>query len=140
MHVPRLRAALERLHPDEVALFGGFEVGAALVGVTSLLHRIDALERGEGAERALVLDTLAKRGLDRRERARLRRLLELAKRASTPFPASVDPGATRKQAALVALSRWFDDWTTTARACVIRKDWLIRMGLIQRRRARATAR
>ena len=137
-HVPRLRAALERLHPDEVAVFSGFELGAALIGLTSLLQRLDALERGEASERCLALESLARRGLDRRERARLRRLLELAKRAGTPPRASSDLGATRKQEALLALSRWFDDWTTTARACVIRKDWLMRMGLLRRRRARAT--
>ncbi len=116
-HVPRLRAALERLHPDEVAVFSGFELGAALIGLTSLLQRLDALERGEASERCLALESLARRGLDRRERARLRRLLELAKRAGTP-PRSLerpwrDPEAGGT-ARVVSLVRRLDD----DRACV----------------------
>jgi hypothetical protein len=132
--VTRFRAALERLHPVEISLLDGFESiaeGTALVSVASFLDRVDVLERSELG--GPILETLARRGLDRRERARLRRLLDVAKRAGAPRGASNHSAALQKEDALLALSRWFDDWCATARALVTRKDWLIRLGLTQRR-------
>lgn len=38
---------------------------------------------------------------------------------------------------LVALREWFEEWSEIARACVSRRDSLIRMGLA-RRRSRST--
>lgn len=34
---------------------------------------------------------------------------------------------------LVALREWFEEWSEIARACVSRRDYLIRMGLASRR-------
>jgi hypothetical protein len=131
-HVPRLRAALERLHPAEVKLFEGVdgsESGSALLGVGSLLERLVAVERAD--RRAAVLRTLAQRGLDRAERQRLGVLLAMARRALAPAKAA---GEDDDEAAdMIALHRWFSDWSATAKALLKRKDWLIWMGLAERR-------
>jgi hypothetical protein len=44
---------------------------------------------------------------------------------TSPAPAS-DPR--------IALHRWYADWSTAAKTFVGRRDWLIRMGLLRRRR------
>jgi hypothetical protein len=132
----RLRTAVERLHPEVVALFperapAGAEV---ILVVETLLARLERL--ATEPEGAGVLETLARRGLDAELRRRLAVLLRDAKHAEPPHVAWRDgtEGTDAPDAALVALYRWYDDWTGTARAMVGRKDWLIRMGLLDRRR------
>lgn len=107
------------------------------MGVLTFLDRLDELEKS--AERKstrkddhAALATLAKRGFDAKERKRLRDLVNLVQ--SSPELADEAEGAEEeKQAALVQLRAWFDDWTSTARSVVGRRDHLIRLGLAKRR-------
>jgi hypothetical protein len=131
----RLRTAMERLHPDVVVLFpdrlpGGAEV---ILVVDTLLERLAKLEtEPEGAR---VLETLARRGLDKGRREQLAMLVCDAKRAEPPLmPSRGEIERVREPDSLVALHRWYDDWAGTARAMIGRRDWLIRMGLLDRRR------
>ncbi len=140
----RVRAALGRLHPEQHAfVFNQLEPvhgKGAVVTVTVLLDRLDALESSpeRAATRAAdqaALDTLTKRGIDPAERARLRSLTELG--LSSPDEAASLPDPTisvEQEKAMEALAAWFGDWSNTARAIIQRRDHLIRLGLLKRRR------
>lgn len=145
-HVGRLRAAVERLHPEALWLFASFDAGtssSALLGVARLLEQLQALEAD--ASNAAVLETLARRGFDPRERERLESLVRTAQRAGEPS-SPAEPGsptvhdsprgecAASTDEAILALYQWLSDWSTTARAVVRRRDWLIRLGVSRRRR------
>jgi hypothetical protein len=103
-----------------------------------LLERLDALERAperattRDADRA-ALATLAARGIDAQERARLAELVATAKsvRLDTPKP---DDSAERRDHALLELTRWYADWADTARAVVKRRDLRLALGFGKRRR------
>jgi hypothetical protein len=142
-HLPRLRAALERLHPEALALFAGLDErqdeidGRAVLVMATLLERLRALEAKGGA--CEVMETLARRGVDGAERRRLGDLVVAAQRAEAPSVGAVRlrsgcGDAMRAGAEIVALHRWLYDWSTTARAFVGRKDWLMRLGVMRRRR------
>lgn len=139
------RAALRRLHPAQATFvmtgLAPATGAAAVLGVKTFLDRLDALasSSGRAATRKddhAALATLAKRGITRDERTRLRTLVEQAQ-AFTPVTTS-DPKAEARQekaylASLVALRAWYEDWSDTARAVIKRRDHLIRLGLAQRK-------
>jgi hypothetical protein len=136
----RCQAALSRLHPEqEQFVFTNLRAtpGAACVLVVeTLLDRCDALERAP--ERACTreadhaaLATLAARGLTVEERARVRGLVDAAKRGSVPEAHETETGATPEIAQLHA---WLVDWAETARTVIARRDHLIRLGLAKKRR------
>lgn len=131
-HFPRLRAALERLHPEQLTLFAGIETpsdpASALLGLALFLRRLDALDAA-GSE---AVHTLNRRGVDRPERDRLAALVATA--SAAPKPASGGAVRDRREAELVQLWRWWSDWSATARVLVGRKDWLCTLGLHARRR------
>jgi len=131
-HFPRLRAALERLHPEELALFAGIETpsdsASALLGLALFLQRLNSLEAA-GSE---AVHTLHRRGVGRPERERLAALVATA--SAAPKPASDGPLRDHREAELVQLWRWWSDWSATARVLVGRKDWLCTLGLHARRR------
>jgi hypothetical protein len=133
-HLPRLRAALEHLHPEALGMLAELECtepAGAVLSVATLLKRLDALESEQGS--SSVLDTLARRGVDLRERQRLLTLVQTAQHArGTPRGPSNSPTLTDEP--LLALHHWFADWSSTARTFVTRRDWLIRLGLSRRRR------
>lgn len=136
-HVGRLHAALERLYPEALWIFASFDAstsGDTLLGVAQLLERLRTLEKEP--EQASVLETLARRGFDSQERSRLEGLLARARRAAEPSGAEhlALPGEDAQDEAMLALQRWLNDWSTTARAVLRRKDWLIRLGVTRRRR------
>lgn len=137
-----VRASLGRLHPAQAKIvLDGLapSVGpAAIVGVKLLLDRIDELAKsGQPGDRAAV-HTLAKRGIDEGERKRLRALVEVAEKGTAQ---SVPTDAAKAQAAkaaerhkaLVELRSWYEDWSEMARACIKRRDRLIRLGLAKRK-------
>ncbi len=138
----RARAALRRHHPEQEAfVFAGLEPGsgaASVVATALFLERLDALE--SSPERAATRDddhaalaTLAARGIDPDERARLARLVHLAQGARLEL-APEGPSPTERDAALGALIAWYADWSDTARAVVKRRDHRIALGLGKRRR------
>lgn len=134
-HVGRLRAAVERLHPDALWVFAGFDGGASsspLLGVAQLLEHLHSLEGR--AHSAPLLETLSCRGFDQRERERLQDLLRTAQRALEPSRPRDEPTGRAPDEATLALHQWLNDWSTTARAVLKRKDWLIRLGVSRRRK------
>lgn len=148
------RAALRRLHPEQEAfVFEKLEAsqGAqAVLGIASFLDRLDSLERSterkatRKADHA-ALDTLAKRGVTKAERERLRALLDVAQSSPEISAADLEGDATsatakeQRDIELANLRAWYDDWAETARSVVTRRDYLIRLGLAKRRSARKAA-
>ncbi len=138
-HFPRLRAAFEHLHPEALALFSGIETpeprGAA-VALATFLRRLDVLE-SEGASSAF--ETLTRRGLDPVERLRLGKLVDAAQRVPTVEGPLIESLQAPRDAELLALYRWYADWSTTALAVIKRRDYLIALGLVRRARAAGAA-
>jgi hypothetical protein len=117
---------------------------AAVASVTTFLDRLDALEAGKDREATREADLaalakLATRGIDAAERARLRKLLEIALGPSADTPADavpeIDPAAeeNEQREAKLALWRWYTEWREIARADVKRKDHLIQLGMAERK-------
>jgi hypothetical protein len=142
-----ISATLGRRFPEQgefvLAGIGAVRGAGAVLHVGILLERLDQLESGQGREAAMrardqaALTVLASRGITADERARLRKLVETAKRVA---PTLVSPSAREEQerkriAGLVALRDWFQEWSEIARVVVKRRDVLIRMGLANQRRA-----
>jgi hypothetical protein len=137
----RYRAAVERVHPEHLALFAELEwqtPAEAILVVDRLLRRLSELPP-RGAARA-VLKVLERRGLTVSERSRLQELVHAAQLATVPGtlspPAALGVGGEAPEIAaeVLALYRWYADWSVTARTVVRRKDWLERMGVVRRRK------
>ncbi len=139
-----IRAALDRRHPEQsLFVFEGLtaSTGAgAVLGVATLLDRLDALEKSperkatRKADQA-ALDTLAKRGIPTAERARLRALVTTAMtaaKAEEDASDAADDGAPNE--ALLKLHAWYGEWSEVARAVIKRRDHLIRLGLAKRKK------
>ncbi len=143
----RIHAALGRLYPDQDAfVFAGLEPSTgpgAVLSVATLLDRLDALEssparaaKRDGDQAALA--TLARRGVDKNERNRLRALVTTAQQAKIPVMAIADPSiATARDQALRDLYAWYNDWSQTAHAVIRRRDHLLLMGLAKAKRSKA---
>lgn len=139
----RVRAALDRLHPEQSAFVfaGGLAASigpGAVLGVKTLLDRLDELEGGEGrkgthkADQAALV-TLNKRGVTKAERRRLRALVVAAQTLEEPAPLPSAAPAKEQQEALHMLYLWFKDWSETARSVVKKRSHLITLGLAKRR-------
>ncbi|APR76728.1 Hypothetical protein A7982_02075 [Minicystis rosea] len=139
-------AALTRRHADQAAFvlegIGPATGPAAVLGVKTLLARLVALESAPERKATRKADhaalaTLAKRGLDAKERARLAGLVARAESVSAGPNASETAARDAREAAylqaLVALRAWFEEWSEIARVAVKRRDHLIRMGLAARK-------
>lgn len=134
-YFPRLEAALARLHPDRADLVPTIDSPTALsaaLALAILLQRIEDLERAGAAD---VIATLAQRGLNVQERARLAALVATAQAAPMTVKAGDTDGPMRetRAAELVALHYWFSDWSATAHAVIARRDWLVSLGLVRRK-------
>ena len=138
----RARAALARLHPEQCAFVfrGGLKASQglpAVMGVLTFLDRLDELEKSADRKATrkqdhAALETLAQRGFDDKERKRLRALVNVVQ--SSPDVAADESAAEEaRQEALGLLRAWFEDWSATARAVIVRRDHLIRLGLAQRK-------
>lgn len=132
-----IRAAFTR-HPEaRASVLAGIKPvtgAAAVVNVSTILDRLDALESTK--EGALALATLARRGLDGAERKRVAALLKTAKSGKVHTGASdaraeADDGEYEQS--LLELREWFEEWSEIARLNVRRRDHLIRLGLAERR-------
>ena len=141
-----IRAALTR-HPDaRAAVLAGITPvsgPAAVINVSKILTRLDALSTTEAGRAALA--TLAKRGLDEAERKRVAALVEIAKAGNVATEDAADDKALEAAAeaaakeaadherALIELRNWFEEWAEIARLNIQRRDYLIRLGLAERR-------
>ena len=141
----RFGATLKRHHPEANAyVFHELSAStgdAAVHGIATFLTRIDALEGGTDSERSgtkkddkKAVELLAKRGLDKAERARLRKLVNIAlgPTATLPTPPATQTREERAEA-LTKLRDWYDEWAGTARAVVKKKSYRIRLGLANRK-------
>lgn len=133
------RAALERRHPAQADfVFEGLEASTgaeAVLGVRTFLERLTALAedpaRAETRDAdAAALATLAERGIDAAERARL---AELVRVASSAAPA-VLPDDDDADVALVELYAWYREWSRTARVVIKSRRMLIYLGLANPKR------
>ena len=135
-----VRAALGRLHPEQAkTVLAGLSPStgaAAILGVETLLDRLETLAKSKNAADRAAVATLDVRGLDDAERKRLRALVKVAKegtsRDDTPGEVNVLMANTR-QRALVELRAWYEDWSEMARVTFKRRDHLIRLGLAKRK-------
>jgi hypothetical protein len=139
-----IKASLERQHPEQAAfVFEGLEAKQgreAVLSVATLLDRIDALQNGPERKATRKADhaaiaTLNARGYGEDERARLRALVDSARKVTpaNPPPAT---GAAREKIVL-ELYGWLNEWSTVAKSLVKRRDHLIRLGLAKRRATKA---
>jgi hypothetical protein len=135
-----VRASLQRRHPEQAAfLLDGIAAAtgpAALVGVTTLLDRLDTLGKSKNKADHAALATLKARGIGEDERKRLRGLLKKAQSAPAVEPTTNHAAAAADHAAaLAAVRAWYEEWSEIARACVKRRDYLILLGLAKRKTA-----
>lgn len=139
----RAEAALVRLHPAQAAfVMQGLEPGqgvGAVVAAATFLSRLDAL--ASAPERAATRDadhaalaTLAARGFDEAERARLAGLVAVAQSARLEGSSvELDARTVARRAALEKLHAWYADWSTTARAVIKSRELRIQLGFARRR-------
>jgi hypothetical protein len=145
----RARAALERRFPAQAAyVFRGLtaKTGAEAIGsVRTFLDRVAALRDGSDPQRTSTREADAqaaallatRRIVDDREEARLRALIEDAT-SLADLPTLAEPDPSQRQSAARALDDWLRDWRGTARVLITRRDHQIRLGLAERRSAKAT--
>jgi hypothetical protein len=145
----RVRAVLRRFYPaQESFVFTGLSAASgfeSVVALQTLLDRVDALEKGTSKEtqkqdHAAVL-ALEARGVGQELRGELRKLCAMVESAPTsvrPRPApAAEPEENEREARLLELYAWVQDWSETARCVIPDKRLLRRMG-IGKRKARAT--
>jgi hypothetical protein len=134
----RIRVALERLHPEQAkVVFEGLEPSSgaeAVVGVSRLLDRLNALEASANEADRAAIATLAGRGIGKDERARLLELVHVAQVGTSGDPLPVSPGEQQRAETLAALHAWYVDWSETARTVIRRRDFLVMLGVAKRRR------
>jgi hypothetical protein len=144
----RVQATLGRHYPsarDYVfhKLAASDVAAEAVTGVGTFLSRLDALEKGTAPARAdskkddkKAVELLAARGLDKKERARLSALVEVALKPTATLPeiaAETEERATVRIQALTALKDWYEEWAANARTVVKKRNYLIRLGLASRK-------
>lgn len=115
----------------------------AVAGVGTFLSRLDALEKGTDSARAdsrkddkKAVELLAARGLDKKERARLSALVEIALKPTVALPeaaAEMEERTTARIQALTALKDWYQEWSANARSVIKKRGYLIRLGLASRK-------
>ena len=133
-----VRAAVTRFPDQAKTLLEGIgpSTGAASVlGVRTLLDRIDALEKTKDGHAAMKV--IAARGISPEERKRLRGLVAIAEKGTSITPGKPSEEETQAAAAhqksLLALRAWYEEWSEMCRAVIKRKDRLIRLGLARRK-------
>jgi hypothetical protein len=143
----RIEAILQRAFPAQADfLFDGLtpQTGAAaIMSVSTLLGRLDALESGADRKAThkqdlAALKLLAERSYTKAERDRLAALVSTATKGAGATAPDGDPGDAKArdehaQAELDAHA-WYKEWSTTARNEIKRRDYLILLGLASRRK------
>ena len=140
----RGQAVLDRFHPEQAAfVFDGLQPATgteAVVSVAKFLTRLDALESSPAREATrtedhAALESLAKRGITKEERDRLTAVVTAARQiAGSPPPPDVSEEQQAKH--LIALRKWYQYWSETARAVIKRRDHLVRLGLSKRKKSK----
>jgi hypothetical protein len=149
----RARAALHHKHAEvEAFVFAGLAAvrgPSALGAMATFLRRCEELEsaperKATRKEDRAALVTLEERGITKAVRDDLQSKLALA-----TLDASADgggggaagaPEALERRQHQVALYRWLQDWSETARAVITNRSDLIRLGVARPRRPKAAAR
>jgi hypothetical protein len=146
----RARAALHHLHPEvEAFVFAGLVAvrgPSALGAVATFLRRCEELEsaaerKATRKEDKAALATLEERGITKGLRDELKAKLALATLeadAGADAPEVSSEELARREHQL-ALYRWLQDWSETARAVLTNRSDLIRLGVARRRRVPAAA-
>lgn len=143
----RTSAALTRFYPSaREYVFKDLKASrgaAAVKSMATFLARLDALEKGSDPNRkatsqedTAAIKLLTRRGIGPEQRQYWKKLVETAlgpTPALTTTPAEAENEARWKK--LASLKAWYDDWTTTARSVIRKRNYLIRLGLAQRRYA-----
>lgn len=141
----RTGAVLERFYPEQHAfVFAGLgpaRGAESVLTVSTLLDRLDALESSperEGTREAdqQAVAKLTSRGITPGVRAHLRDLIQIAQMAKAPV-LPIASTVEERDAALLELRAWYRDWSETARAVIQRKDYLVMLGLSERRSRRS---
>lgn len=148
-HFARAHAALGHFFPEQNAyLFNQLtaEQGIAAMGsVNIFLDRVKALREGMDSKRANTREQdreammlLEKRGIiDQKEEQRLRGLMAKVQQVMNLSAENITDEEMKYQQQMqdnaLEFSRWLDDWRTTARAGITRRDYLISLGLANRR-------
>lgn len=141
----RTSAVLTRFYPSaRDYIFRDLKAsrGAASVkGMATYLARLEALEKGTDPERqatikedAAAVALLVKRGIGPQQRQHWRQLIDIALGPAPTLPppmSAIDPEERWQK--LASLKRWYDDWATTARSIIRKRNHLIRLGLAKRR-------
>jgi hypothetical protein len=148
-----IRAALARRHADTLAYLFRDDLEAkqgaeAVLSVKTLLDRVETLQRGGDATRPdaqkardqEALKLLAERGYTAELWAKLGELVRRATQAAD-VPPSEPPliSATERQAALLELYGWYKDWSEVAHVYIKRRDYLIGLGLAERKKKKKPA-
>ena len=140
----RVHAALAYAYADQADFVFKDLVAAsgpdAIVAVGLLLDRLDSLQSGTDRDPATktedraALAKLSSRGIDKKERDRLRALVVTARLGAKAAP----PDATSKHVeTLMALRAWYLDWSETAHAIIAMRGDLIRIGLAKKQKRAA---
>jgi hypothetical protein len=141
--IRRVKTILKRHHYDQYEFVcTDLEPGKgpeSVLAVSKLLKRIEALKSSPEREATREADhqalaTLAKRKLDDELWEMLRGLVNTVQNPSMEEEPSIDEGALDDHhQALLDLYGWFQEWSELARDEIPRRDYLIRLGLAQRR-------
>lgn len=136
-----IRAVLEHLHPELVDfVFGNLgpkQGPEAVLSVSTLLDRFDALESGPDREATrkadqAALSTLAARGYTKEERTRLRGLVVTSQAVVVTKPISDE----EREKTLLQLHAWHNEWSTIAHMVLTRRDHQIQVGIAKRRKSK----
>lgn len=139
-----IRATLARRFPEQRDFVFADDLQPAtgaesLLSVGTLLDRLDALDSGHKYRKAHhkkdkeAVELLARRGITAAVRKHLREQIKIA---STPTKAAVVKPAVdpeKRREGLIELHAWFSEWSEIARIAIKRRDYLIFLGLAQRR-------
>jgi hypothetical protein len=147
LNFPRHMAALARRYVSAAELVFANLAPArgqdSVRGVATLLTRVEALEKGTDPNRSGSRDDdkkavalLARRGLDKDERERLAKLVNIALGPTPSLAAPPVAPQTARRSALLELKLWCNEWSTVAHAVIKKRSHLIRLGLATRRSPR----
>ena len=148
----RTRAALQRLHPsqNEFIFNNNLRAGTgvdSIGAVNTYVERVITLREGTDpsreatrAEDKAAVDTLVARNIFSSEiEAYLQGLLAKATTgaAAAPEPEPIpDNDDAEYQAKAAEFDAWLVDWRRTLRSTISRRDYLIQLGLVSRRKAK----